>query len=562
MQIPETFKSLASLTDSELASFASEHPAEFAKLLGEVADLAEQDRRERALYYYNVRNPMASPVHQSMAREIAICGGNRSSKTTTMLAEAAIQLTGIIPEALKGTYPREKLRGPIRARICCNSLVDTLEPIIKPKLRWDQWNGIGDPADGRGHWGWIPRECLKGGAWEKAYSDKYRTLTVRNTTTWGSGSETTYSTCQFLSYDQDLTAFVGTSLHLVGHDELPPQDIYRENRLRTLDVKGQIYTAFTPPDEAGAQIRDVSYFFDEVYERGLAGPKKHPSVETIVLYTEANSILDAQAILDLSSRMTAAQREVRLRGAFIHLSGIVYHDFTIYDATWCFKCAKRIIPVDGHCTSCADKDIIEYCHVIPEFKVPKEWPVVFVIDPHPRKADVMGWFAVSPRDDVYMIGELEVEGTADDVAKSIRLWEEAHLVSPARRLMDPNIATETNDKLQRGWTLQRAYDEVGIRCALANDEMNTGIERVHQLLRPDPYTRRPRLAIFEDCNKTIHAMTRWSWDEWTRQSGDKEPKERVRERYKDFPDVVRYLANDRPEYNKYRQPVTPYRAPR
>jgi hypothetical protein len=46
-------------------------------------------------------------------------------------------------------------------------------------------------------------------------------------------------------------------------------------------------------------------------------------------------------------------------------------------------------------------------------------------------------------------------------------------------------------------------------------------------------------------------MTHWSWDEWVRGSGDKEPKEKVRDQAKDFPDLVRYLFSDHPTFRGY-----------
>jgi len=136
----------------------------------------QHDHQVRQLRYYRVVNPMAAPPHPPMARETALVGGTRSRKTDTSLAELAIRLTGHIPVSLLPTYPRAKLaKLPIRARVVCNSLTDVLEPVIKPKLRWDQWNGVDDT---HGHWGWLPQHLLKGGTWEKAYSEKYRTLNV------------------------------------------------------------------------------------------------------------------------------------------------------------------------------------------------------------------------------------------------------------------------------------------------------------------------------------------------------------------------------------------------
>jgi len=548
---------LMRMSDDELRAWMD--TPQFQQLL----EAYSEDRKATQLAHYQLANPMARRVHETQAREVAIVGGNRSSKTDTMMAELSIRMTGHVPLSLQGMYPREKLANlPVRARVVCNSLVDTLEPIIKPKLRWDQWNGAGDPQDGRGHWGWIPQHCLVGGTWEKAYSEKNRTLKVNVDNYWvgADGSVNSMrgvSTCQFLSYDQDLTAFSGSSMHWVGHDELPPSDIYRENRLRTLDTRGQLYTAFTPPDEIGQARADVSWFYDEVYEKGRRGV---PGFETIVLHTEQNRILSQQAIAELIATLTDEQREVRLHGNFLHLSGVIYSLFTQGTSTWCFKCAKKIVAVDGHCVTCKGDDVEGFSHVCEPHVVPQNWPVVMVIDPHPRKKDAIGWFAITPSGDVVMVAEAEADGTAEDVKRVIDDVESRHRLLVRKRLMDPNIATETNDKLGRGWTIRKAYDDVGLRCDLAADDINVGIQNVQELLKPDRRTRRPRLRVFSTCQRFIYGMTHWAWDEHVR-AGDKEPKEKVRDKAKDFPDLIRYLANDRPDYAKYARGAAIVRGP-
>lgn len=547
------------MSQEQVTAYVLAHP----EVLDQVAEVVEQDRKQVQLAYYQLANPMAERIHLSTAGEVAIVGGNRSSKTDTMLAELAIRMTGHIPLSLQATYPREKLSTlPIRARLVCNSLTDTLEPVIKPKLRWDQWNGVGDPDKGRGHWGWIPQHCLKGGTWEKAYSEKYRTLSVNVDNYWTGSDGTTHSmrgtsTCQMLSYDQDLTAFSGSSMHWQGHDELPPADKYREARLRALDVTGQIFTAFTPPDEIGQSRGDVSWFYDEVYEPGLAGKA---GFETVRLHTEANRILDAAAIAELSSKLTDEQREVRLHGNFLHLSGVIYSLFTQGMSIWCFMCQKKIVPIDGHCLTCKGDNIESFTHIVEPHPIPTQWPIVMVIDPHPRKKDAIGWFAITPSDDVVMVAEAEADGTAADVKKVIDEVEQRNRLLVRRRLMDPNIATETNDKLGRDWTIRKAYDAVGIRCDLANDDINVGINEVKELLKPDARTRRPRLRVFATCERFRYGMSHWSWDEHVR-TGDKEPKEKVRDKAKDFPDLIRYLALDRPEFAKYARGAQIVRGP-
>ena len=543
--IPDLLE-LSRLTDAELRHLKQTEPARWADLKASLAATVTRDMRETALSYYQTLNLKAEAVHRSTARELAIVGGNRSGKSESMLVELAIALTGHIPISMASWYPREKLRPPIRARVVVNSHSRTLWPVIIPKLRWDTWEGPGEPGEGAGHWGWIPRRCLPNGSWEKAYNAKTDMLKCAVDTVWQgpNGPEwlSGISTCQFLSYDMDVSAFSGSSLHFIGHDELPPERIYRENRMRTLDVKGRIITAFTPPDEAGQSREDVSYFYDQVYEPGLAHA---PGIDTVVLWTEQNRGLDHGEIEAIKRSYTADQLEARLYGRFLHLSGVVYPLFSAYPAHWCFACHRKT--ATASCLTCHGDHTAPFCHVVEPFEVPKTWPVIFVIDPHPRKPDAIGWFALAPTDEVVMIGELEVEGDAADVAREILAWESAHRVSPMRRLMDPNIATQKNDRLERGVTLRDAYDRVGIRCDLANDAMELGIQNVADLLKPDPALMRPRFTTFGTNRKFIYGMTHWAWDEW--KSPDHDRKELVRDRHKDFPDLLRYLASDLPTFN-------------
>lgn len=579
-------RELHDLTDEELEQKARDNPAWFESVQTLFAQAAEDDIKRVQINYYAPANAMALPVHLSTKREVAVLGGNRSSKTTTALADLVICATGHLPHVLLDTYPLEKITGPIRGRIVCNSLTDTLEPVIFPKLRWDTWNGIGDAKDGRGHWGLIPQHCLVGGTWESAFISKTRTIRVAFCTlctvlhhtgplktadlscrgcikgmvfnTVGDGHcwpprWAGVSTIQCLSYDQDLTAFAGSSMHKIIHDELPPSDLYRENQLRTMDVRGQIITAFTPPDEAGTSRADVSWFFDHVYEPGLPGPHQHPDIETVVIHTEQNTMLRAEDVAAIAARLTEEQQEVRLKGRFIHLSGVIFNTFTKVPCLWCFRCSRRTLPIGGVCPKCDSDDLEEYCHVIDPFEIPGNWPVLQIGDPHPRKDDELGWFAISPADEVYQCGELNVGGTAQEVKRAIDDWETSRRFGAqiVKRLGDPNILTQSDDRSARGQTLRSLYDRAGLRYDLAIDDINTGIQNVNERLIPDRLTRRPRWFVFNTCPRAIQAATHWSWDEYVR-TAERDPKERPRDKWKDPMDLWRYLANDQPSFHGYR----------
>ena len=92
----------------------------------------------------------------------------------------------------------------------------------------------------------------------------------------------------------------------------------------------------------------------------------------------------------------------------------------------------------------------------------------------------------------------------------------------------------------------------GLRCDLATDDVNAGIDAVTHLLRPDVHTRRPGFQAFSTCTRFIHGMQHWAWGDWARNDGMHEPKEKVRDRHKDFPDLLRYLAMSRASFRGLR----------
>jgi phage terminase large subunit-like protein len=54
------------------------------------------------------------------------------------------------------------------------------------------------------------------------------------------------STLGFKNYEQDITAFYGTAMHVVWLDEECPHNIYNECLMRTMTTEGIVYVTFTP----------------------------------------------------------------------------------------------------------------------------------------------------------------------------------------------------------------------------------------------------------------------------------------------------------------------------
>ncbi len=509
----------AALSDDALAALSTEELLRDTQLL---TGAWEARQRETAIQFYEPVQPKAMEFHASTKRELLISGGNRSSKTDTALAELSIQATGIIPYSLQGIYPKEKLtRRPIRARVVCASLTDTLEPVIKPKLQWWKWNGPGEPGSSRGHYGWMPRSCLQYGDWTKAYSEKYRTLHLADG-----------GVIQFNSYDQEREHLAGGSFHLTIFDELPPKGHYTECKLRLLDTGGQLITAMTPPTEATGI--SAAWIYDDLYEPGMGG---HPDIAAFEFFTEHNRILGAEELRWITAGLSEEERQVRLYGRFLHLSGLIHPLFTVAPRQWCLTCDRPVAAMtQGRCPTCSRDGLLAYQHVIEPYDWPRRWPVVFIMDPHPRKPAACTWTAVNEDDEWVQVAELEASGTAEEMAQRIFTFEDAHDFHPQLRLMDPNAAESTNDKVERGWTMRREFDRVGLRCDKAIDAFDPGVSRFNDALKPDGLLHRPRWQVFSTCEQTIYQLARYTWDEWTRQEETRSPKPKPRDKHKDFPD--------------------------
>src|SRR3989304_7856613 len=142
------------------------------ELLDASLRIHSEAHRTEALVWYEPANPALLEAHNSLARIVGVFGGNRSGKSEFGAVETAVLATGIIPRALRATYPVEKLRYDVlrglHIRVACGDFINGITKGILPKFR------DGDDQHGP----WIPQRSLAGGNWEKAYNAASRTLTV------------------------------------------------------------------------------------------------------------------------------------------------------------------------------------------------------------------------------------------------------------------------------------------------------------------------------------------------------------------------------------------------
>jgi len=464
-----------------------------------------------------------------------------NSKTDTALVEMVIRATGQIPQSLKDLYPKNKLRGPINCRVVVESITNTLETIILPKLQWWKWQGVDEPGGARGHYGWIPKHCLLRGEWDESWTARTRTLEVmyRDPDT---DEPRGLSRIQFMSYDQDSADFASGDFHFVLHDEPPKESIWVENMVRTKRVNGTMMMSMTWPDDP---TTPVDWIIDRVYEPAQPGKHRDPTYQWINMYATDNPNLDQTAIAELFKSLTAAERATRIYGQHLRLTNRVHPNFTDTDHTWCFVCNDlTILSEAGTCGTCGQADAVQFNHVQGVLANPN-YPVICALDPHPRKPHMLIWVQVTPDDDLQQVAELEVPGSPQDVADRVLELESDYGWQRITRLIDPHMGRSPRGT-DRETTWQDALEQAGLRFDLADDS-DVGRQLVNDYLKPDALTRLPRATIDPRHLRTIFQMKRFSWDDY-KKSAERDQKQRPKQKNDDYPALWRYICNSHPTF--------------
>ena len=521
-------------------------PEQFEAIFRTAVAVTEQDRKENQLLFYNATSPKAQIFHESKGRVVAAGGGNGSGKTMTMLTEVVMCATGVFPESQRHLI-EQKFRGPIQCRVTVESLTTVLEPIILPKMQWFHWTGVDRPGGARGHWGIIPKNCLIDGEWDRSYSNKLRILRVLCRDPHDPDKILGESTIQFMSLDQDPTDFASGDFHICAHDEPPSLAIWRENEARTMRVDGRMLLAMTWPDDPSIA---VDWLYDEIYEPGRSG--NDPTITWIELWTTENKHLKQEAVAAQAEKWSTEITNVRIYGRPIRFSNRIHPDFTQDTKTWCFACGKSVVKVENHkptCGICGNENVVDYCHV-EDFQHSNTWPVVYLLDPHPRKPHYMIWVQIDPNDDWWLLADRQIEGDCVETRDAVFKMEKEMGLYVAQRWLDPNMGASPSGQ-KREVTWQDEFRSAGLNCDLASD-VDVGRSRINQYFKPDKDTLRPRIKIHPRCKDTIYQLTRYSWADFSK-NVDRGLKQVPKDKYDDGPTLLKYLANSDPVFRFLKQ---------
>ena len=425
--------------------------------------------------------------HASGAKTRLFIGGNRSGKTVGGATESIYYLTGKHP--FRRTPPP-----PVRGRCVSVDFLNGVEKIVRPEIAK-----------------WLPLSQLRGGSWSTAYDKQLRTLWLENG-----------SFLEFMSYDQDLDKFAGTSRHFVWFDEEPPKDIYTENRMRLLDVGGDQWITMTP-------VEGMTWLYDDIY----IAANEDPNIKVVEVDQGENPYLNHAERDSFLSGLSKDERKARVSGKFVQIGGLVYKNFS-------------------------EKNIVD------PFSPPKDWLHVAAMDHGLNNPTAWLWAAINKAGDIYIFDEhYEAGKVVSYHAQAVHQKEGTHSRPPDYRVGDPAI--KARDAIT-GTSIQLEYIEHGVPIVLGDNNVHAGINRVARLIEggvaqddQGNNVNIPKLYITRNCVNLIHELYRYRWGTWStkKMNSDKNKKEDPHKKDDHAADALRYLINSRPEIEDWSVPEQP-----
>lgn len=264
-------------------------------------------------------------------------------------------------------------------------------------------------------------------------------------------------------------------------DEPCPEQMFKAAARGLIDRGGSAWFTLTPLREWW--IND--YFFPQE-TRG----QMREDVWAEQASMKENPTLNAAAIEEYERTLTEDEKQCRLHGIPLNLSGLVYKQFS-----W-------------------DKHVLKS---IPEgwasfSEPPKDWPIYFQIDPHPQTPHAVLFCAVSPQGTRFYFTDLFKHTSIAGLAKEIKNVLNGRFalegrIDPLAYVNDP--ITETN--------MAEEFIRCGVIVEKATKALAHGILRVQQELAKETAIR-----FSPSCVRTLWEMQRYSWDEKDNKPVDKD----------------------------------------
>ena len=448
-------------------------------LIRELQNGLKQQAARPNLYAYHP-HAKQQKFHKATAHSRLYIGGNRSGKTTGGVAEDLFWITG------KHPY-REIPAGPIRGRVVVVDFTQGLNAIILPEFKR-----------------WTPPSFLIDGSWDKSWDKNNRILTFANG-----------SFIEFMSYEQDLEKFAGTSRHFVHYDEEPPKHIYNECQARLIDTGGSSWITMTP-------VEGMTWVYDDLYRPGTQG--KDPDISVVEVDMLENPYINKDDAERYLKTLSKEERNAREHGTFVQLGGRVYKEFS------------------------------RATHVVEPCVPSKEWEWYVSIDHGFNNPTAMLWHAVSPDNQVITFSEhYKSEMTIEEHAKEFHARNAMFGRVPDIVCGDPAMSQRS---AITGTSIIEEYAKHGVYIATDGipRAVDTGVVIINSYLKLDA-DNNCHWHITENCTNLIEEMLQLRWATWANKKAQfqNNKKEQIHKKDDHACDSARYFFTLLPDLT----PVTP-----
>lgn len=430
--------------------------------------------------------PHQLTFHTSELSGRAIFGGNQSGKTKAGSMEAAFHFTGEYPS----WYPvKMRLKPRNIGRIMAVDFAKSITEVIEPALKL-------------------------------AVSDKHIAEWKRNTQGhFYRAVSKTGSRFDCVTHDMPTKSLEGWQGDWFWMDEPPPRDKYIATIRGLIRRAGRWWLTCTPLSEP--------WLYDDIYTNS--------EFLSITIDIRDNPYLSEDQIAKFEAELTEDEKEARLHGKFMHLSGLTYKEF---DPSVHIKSSSTVIP--------------------------PEWPRWCVCDPHDRRPFAFIWFAVDPMDRIWIYDEWPKGWFHEMKASTKSLKDYVHILNEMeigqhiyRRIIDGRackapllVGTESGEHQD---TLLDAFDDLGLTPPFEPSYITTtlgitdpGHLKVKEMLRVSLVTGEPSLFILDNCKNVIYSFQHNVWEDF--RDSTQGIKERQSQFAKDFLDLIRYGVMDNPHW--------------
>lgn len=358
--------------------------------------------------------------------------------------------------------------------------------------------------------------------------------------------------CDIKTFDQEKTAHSGSNLHRIWMNEPPPPEIFGEEIGRTRSKSGQVQCHVliyaTVLDQSGylwdmlddPDMKDRMVNFQGcIWENCVGSEVPNHIARKLGLKRDKDDIgWITRGVLSRASienqiatwrRTCPAEAEAREWGKPMFLSGVIHQSF--------------------------DTAV----HIVKPFPIPKRWPIIQVVDPHPSKEDFSGWFAISPLHELVGVAEWPAKPfeliknrtlTIEEMCSEWRRMEAEMGIAEqiVARFGDPNMFESPDSNTLK--TIKQLYAVHGYSFNTnVNDNLEYGHRSVDTLLyfdreqwniNPSEPKNRPKLTFFETCSNLCVAMQRYGRK--ANRDPSAPPSEQIDKKYACVAGVIRYAA--------------------